>query len=294
MPIDRTPAEPDIPPELDRSPGDDRPARRGGADGGRGADAAGGTELSVAGLRLDGWRSPGATWRGATFVDPSLRDVVMRDANLANMTFHGGLLWRARIDRGRLTGSAVTESELRDVTIHDASASMAGFRHATLTRVTFDGCILQQADFMGARAEDVRFHGCDLTGANFAHAELDGAEFRRCMMDEIEGVDGLRGAAMELEQVGPGAGDGRRARDPAAAASMIAAWSTGIRRTTRDAILTFLAAVRPRPAGEAGRVHTDRRDAVRFGHRLGARCRRGRHPRRLRRGRRRADRGDPP
>jgi len=200
MPIDRTPAEPDIPAKLDEWPGNDRPADGAELSAAALRDARW-AKLSVAGLRLDEVEIAGGDLAGARFVDPSFRDIVIRDANLANVTLHGGLLWRARIDRGRLTGFAVTEGELRDVTIHDATASMAGFRHATLTRVTFDGCILQQSDFMGARAEDVRFHGCDLTGASFAHAELAGAEFRRCVMDEVEGVEGLRGAEMDVEQV---------------------------------------------------------------------------------------------
>ena len=67
--------------------------------------------------------------------------------------------------------------------------------------MTFDGCIMQQADFMGVRGEDLRFHGCDLTGASFSHAELAGAGFRRCVMDEVEGVEGLRGAEMDVDQV---------------------------------------------------------------------------------------------
>lgn len=199
MASDRTPAEPDLPPELEAYPGERRPDDGAELDAVEVPDAAW-DGLHVTGLRLDGAAIAGDLG-GATFVDPGWRDVELRDANLANTTFHGGLVWRMRAIGGRLTGLRVTETELRDVTLRDASAPMAAFRHATLARVTFDGCILRQADFMGARCEDVRFHGCDLTGANFADAELDGAEFRRCVMDEIEGIDGLRGAAMELEQV---------------------------------------------------------------------------------------------
>jgi uncharacterized protein YjbI with pentapeptide repeats len=202
MPIDRIPAEPDLPPELDEWPGDHRPADGAELSAVAVRDARW-AELSVTGLRLDEVEIAGGDLAGARFVDPSFRDIVIGDANLANVTLHGGLLWRARIAGGRLTGLAVTEGELRDVTIRDATASMAGFRHATLTRVTFDGCILQQTDFMSVRGEDVRFHGCDLTGASasFAHAELAGAEFRGCVMDEVEGVEGLRGAEMDVEQV---------------------------------------------------------------------------------------------
>ena len=126
MPIDHLPAEPDLPPELDEWPGDDRPADGAELSAVAVRDARW-AELSVTGLRLDEVEIAGGDLAGARFVDPSFRDIVIGDANLANVTFHGGLLWRARIAGGRLTGLAVTEGELRDVTIHDATASMAGF-----------------------------------------------------------------------------------------------------------------------------------------------------------------------
>jgi hypothetical protein len=41
----------------------------------------------------------------------------------------------------------------------------------------------------------------DLRGASFVHAQFTRSELRRCRMDDIEGVEGLRGTAMELEQM---------------------------------------------------------------------------------------------
>jgi uncharacterized protein YjbI with pentapeptide repeats len=196
---DRTPTEPDLPrslaPVAGEAPGDGAELD---AVEVRDADWA---DRRIVGLQLDAVAIAGGDLTGTTFVDPAWRDVLLDDVNLANATFRGGLVWRAHVDGGRLTGVGVMEGEWRDVTVRNATAEIAAFRHAVLTRVTFDGCILRQADFMGARCEDVRFHGCDLTGANFADAEMDGAEFRRCTMDEIEGVGGLRGAAVDLEQM---------------------------------------------------------------------------------------------
>jgi hypothetical protein len=47
----------------------------------------------------------------------------------------------------------------------------------------------------------VRFLDCDLRGAAFHRAQVTESELRRCRLDGIEGVEGLRGAAMELEQL---------------------------------------------------------------------------------------------
>ena len=102
---------------------------------------------------------------------------------------------------GRLTGLQVTEADIRDVVWRGCGADMATFRHARLLHVTFQDCSLREADFAGMRGVAVRFADCDLRGASFRHAELARCELRRCRLDDIEGVEGLRGASLELEQL---------------------------------------------------------------------------------------------
>ena len=127
--------------------------------------------------------------------------MVVREANLANMVIRGGALSRIEIVRCRLTGLALAETDVGDVACRECAADLATFRHARLTRVTFESCTLRGADFMGARCDHVRFSDCDLTGASFAQAHFTGSEFVRCRMDDVEGVDGLRGTSMEVEQM---------------------------------------------------------------------------------------------
>ena len=105
------------------------------------------------------------------------------------------------VDGGRLTGLHVAETEIHDCVWRGCSADMATFRHAKLERTTFQDCSLREVDLMGMRGEWVRFHDCDLRGASFRHAELTHSEFRRCRLDDIEGIEGLRGTSMELEQM---------------------------------------------------------------------------------------------
>lgn len=138
---------------------------------------------------------------GAVLVDSEFSDTVFEHPKLANATFRGGSLTRVVFEGGRLTGLQVAETEIHDVVWRTCGADMATFRHAKLERVTFQDCVLREADFMGLRGDWVRFHDCDLRGANFHHAEFTSSEFRRCRMDDIEGIEGLRGTSMELEQM---------------------------------------------------------------------------------------------
>jgi len=138
---------------------------------------------------------------GSVLTDAAFRDTVLDNAKLANATLRGGSLTRVLVDGGRLTGLQVAETEIEDCVWRGCGADMASFRHAKLGRTTFEDCSLREADFMGLRGDWVRFHDCDLRGAGFAHAQFTNSEFRRCRMDDVEGIEGLRGTAMELEQM---------------------------------------------------------------------------------------------
>jgi uncharacterized protein YjbI with pentapeptide repeats len=161
---------------------------------------------SCAGRRIDGLECIQVVLRdpdmsGAELRDCTFRDTAFRNPNLATARIRGGSLTRVVVEGGRLTGLQVTEADVRDVVWRGCGADMATFRHARLVHVTFQECSLREADFSGMRGERVRFADCDLRGASFRHAELAGCELRRCRLDDIEGVEGLRGASLEVGQL---------------------------------------------------------------------------------------------
>ena len=49
--------------------------------------------------------------------------------------------------------------------------------------------------------DSVRLHACDLRAADLRGARLRHTEFRGCELDELEGVERLRGAALEWEAI---------------------------------------------------------------------------------------------
>jgi uncharacterized protein YjbI with pentapeptide repeats len=163
------------------------------------------TGVTCAG-RVDGVECADVVLRGPDMAGAELRDCAFRDAvldnpNVATTTVRGGSLTRVVVVGGRLTGLQIAETELRDCLWRGCGADMATLRHARLAHVTFEGCSLREADFSGMRGEHVRFVDCDLRGASFAHAELAQSEIRRCRLDDIEGVEGLRGVSLELDEL---------------------------------------------------------------------------------------------
>ncbi|HET7171247.1 MAG TPA: pentapeptide repeat-containing protein [Gaiellales bacterium] len=167
-------------------------------------------EVELAGVacvgRVDGVECSGVVLRdpdlsGAELRDCAFRDAVFDNPNLATTTVRGGSLTRVVVEGGRLTGLQLAEAELRDCLWRGCGADMATIRHAKLAHVTFESCSLREADFAGMRGEHVRFVDCDLRGAAFHHAELAHSEMRRCRLDDLEGIQGLRGVAMELDEL---------------------------------------------------------------------------------------------
>jgi uncharacterized protein YjbI with pentapeptide repeats len=106
-----------------------------------------------------------------------------------------------------MTGIVVPEAAVRDVTLRDCRIDLASFGRSRLERVTFEDCLLQQTDFLEARLDGVRFHRCDLTQADFRGARLTRCEFRSSTLAGLEGVECLRGAAMEWPDIVEMAGE---------------------------------------------------------------------------------------
>lgn len=144
------------------------------------------TKVDLSGSRLDHLR---------------VADGELSACNLANVQGRGADLMRVIIETSRLTGIALPETVLRDVTMRECRIDLASFGFSRLARVTFENCLLAQTDFLEAHLESVRFHSCDLTRADFRGARLQHCEFRRSDLSGLQGVDSLRGAAMEWPDI---------------------------------------------------------------------------------------------
>lgn len=55
---------------------------------------------------------------------------------------------------------------------------------------------MTDASFMAARLESVEFIGCKLTGADFRGAKIKGCAIRGSSLDDVLGIESLRGLRM--------------------------------------------------------------------------------------------------
>ena len=174
-----TPAPP-APPRWELEPGDALPASLETLD-----------ELRLTGADLTAARARGIT----------IRDCELTGCSLANLHGREGRMLRTVVAGSRATGLDWSEGSLQDVTFRDCHLGLASFRFTRLQRVCFERCVLSEADFGEARCESVRFDGCDLTRASFERASFRASELRDCTLEELQGVEGLRGTAMPWSDI---------------------------------------------------------------------------------------------
>ncbi|MGH8795320.1 MAG: pentapeptide repeat-containing protein [Stackebrandtia sp.] len=141
--------------------------------------------------RLDRVDFSGAVWRRGVW-----RDCRFSDANLANVHAEGCAMRRCEASTVRGTGLQWTDGVMADVVFSGCRLDMAGFRFSRFNHVVFDDCRMTACDFTEADLSGTRFVGCDLTGARFHHASAPGVRFDNCVLEDVTGVEYLRGAAV--------------------------------------------------------------------------------------------------
>jgi uncharacterized protein YjbI with pentapeptide repeats len=156
---------------------------------------------------LSGARAPGVAVResrlratrlaGAELEALELADVELSGCDLANLRAgpRGGWI-RTRLSNCRMTGLEFADGVLRDVMLHGCRIDLASFGGARLQRVTFEECNLSQTDFLEAELDSVRFTGCEMAATDLRGARLRRCELRANRLEQLRGVEALRGAAM--------------------------------------------------------------------------------------------------
>jgi uncharacterized protein YjbI with pentapeptide repeats len=125
-----------------------------------------------------------------------LIDVVLGDCGLSNLDGREGLIRRVEVARSRLVGFGLSEGKAQDLRVVDSSMELASFASAGLQNVVFERVNLTDASFMEARLEGVEFIDCPLTGTDFRGAKLTRCAIRGSSLEEVLGVDSLRGVRM--------------------------------------------------------------------------------------------------
>ncbi len=126
-------------------------------------------------------------------IQPDLRDVELRDAQLNKIDFHNTRLdradlYRADLREANLAQADLYKADLWKATLDQANLHKADLQEAKLLQASLRGANLQeanldQADLYRANAQDTdlrnaNLHWAHLYGGDFSHADLSGAILR--------------------------------------------------------------------------------------------------------------------
>jgi uncharacterized protein YjbI with pentapeptide repeats len=153
-------------------------------------------ECELRGLQVQADNAPGL----------ELMDVILRDCDLSNIDGREGSVARVQAERCRMVGFGLSGGRVRDLAVTDSTLQLASFARAGLQRVVFERVNLAEASFMEARLERVAFVDCRMTGADFRGARLTACEIRGASLEDILGIESLRGLRMPWGDVVASAG----------------------------------------------------------------------------------------
>lgn len=140
----------------------------------------------LSGLDLDGLR---------------IRDTVFEDCELSGVSMHGSALTRVTFTNCRLSGLVLNASTVRDVRITECKADQLALRMATTERLWCERVLLPAADLYEAQLVLTRFFDCDLTDAELSNVHLDDVHLHGSVLDAVRGVEHLRGATIDSDQM---------------------------------------------------------------------------------------------
>jgi len=153
------------------------------------------------GMSVVSGRLEGVGLSESTFDAVYLNDLALTRVDLANTRAARANLTRVSFDGGRLTGLALTDSVIYDVTFRGCRLDLSSFGMSRLKRVLFEDCHLGGISLLDAECESVVFRDCRMTECDLRGASLKACEFQRCDLAGIEGIQSLRGAAMEWTDI---------------------------------------------------------------------------------------------
>lgn len=133
---------------------------------------------------------------GATFAETVIEDLQAPVLSAARSHWWGSTLLRPRVGSGELY-----DGVLRSVLVEAGKLDLVNLRYAKLQDVRFTGCIIDDLDLTQARLTRVAFEDCRIGHLRLSAATLADVDLRNNEIRAIEGLDGLRGAAIDEDQL---------------------------------------------------------------------------------------------
>ncbi|MGV8881795.1 MAG: pentapeptide repeat-containing protein [Rhodoglobus sp.] len=154
------------------------------------------TDLVLSESRLDGVSIADCVLRGIRVSE------CLIDALNAPVLAAGRSQWRdTSIQRSRIGSAELFDADLSMVRIENSKIGYLNLRSAVLNSVIITGCTIDELDLGGVRAKRVAIVDCQLGTLDVTRAQLTDVDLRGSSLTSIVGIDGLRGATVDNDQL---------------------------------------------------------------------------------------------
>lgn len=146
----------------------------------------------------------GGRWSGVTLGRFVASNVRFENCDLAGFVLRDeSSIQRIEFVGCRLSGSVLAGTRIREALFRDCTFEEANLRMIDAENVALEGCALIGTDLYAAKLTNVRFSDCDLRGADFTKATTGEVDLRTSRLEDLRGLEGLRGATVESTQLIP-------------------------------------------------------------------------------------------
>jgi uncharacterized protein YjbI with pentapeptide repeats len=130
-----------------------------------------------------------------------LSDAKIKDSLFNNVATFRSTVVRCIFSKTQMTGLQLPEGNFKHVVFKNCRMNLTNFRSSTFLNCVFEDCDLTEADLGGSSLTNVLFLNCQLAQADFSNCKNKRLEFEGCALSAINGINGLRGAAISNQNL---------------------------------------------------------------------------------------------
>jgi len=128
-------------------------------------------------------------------------DVEFKGCNFTATKFPDSTWRRVVIEGARCSGMHVANSSLKHTVFKNCKLELVNFRFSELENVVFEDCAIEEVDFYDATLRNVEFVGCTIKNITFMGAKMFNVDVSKSTLDDIKGVNTLKGVTMSYDQI---------------------------------------------------------------------------------------------
>lgn len=125
------------------------------------------------------------SFQESSFENSFFIDVIIKNCDLSNISFHSTLFRRVHFINCKLLGSDFSESIFDDVYVKDCHCTFINLAYMKNKIVCFDNCDLRNGSIINVDLKKTTFHECHFEQCEVLHSSFYNIDLSSCFLDNI-------------------------------------------------------------------------------------------------------------